>query len=197
MRVVSGQQSSLPAGLYSQVAGYRHKVFVERLGWQLAGTNDRELDQFDRSDTVYVVAQDDDESIFGCARLLPTHRPYLLGEVFPHLMNGAPVPCDPHVWELSRFACTDLNNRGIFTSLKQFSESDTANFMHAVVRSAARHGARQLITVTWLGIERLIRRLGIKAHRAGPPVILDGQPIFACWIDIPHADAFEEVSAVA
>jgi N-acyl-L-homoserine lactone synthetase len=171
--------------MYARIAGYRHKVFVERLGWQLAGTDDQELDQFDRSDTVYVVAEDDADNVFGCARILPTTQPYLLGEVFPHLMNGGAPPCDPEVWELSRFACMDLKQRGSFISLAQFSESETATFMHAVMRCAANHGARRLITVTWIGIERLIRRLGIKAHRAGPPVLLDGQHIFACWIEIP------------
>jgi len=35
MSVVTARQENLPNGLYSKVASYRHKVFVERLGWQL------------------------------------------------------------------------------------------------------------------------------------------------------------------
>jgi len=184
MRVVTGSQAALPPDLYVQIAGYRHKVFVERLGWQLAVQGEREIDQFDRPDTVYVVAHDEDDSIFGCARLLPTTGDYLLGQIFPELLNGAPVPRDPRVWELSRFACTDLNQRGIFTTLADFPASDTARLMREVMHCAARHGAERLITVTWIGIERLLRRLGIRAHRAGPPVLHDGQPIFACWIEL-------------
>ena len=184
MKVVTGSQAALPADLFAQIAGYRHRVFVERLGWQLATQQERELDQFDRPDTVYVVAQDESDSIFGCARLLPTTGDYLLGTVFPDLLSGAPVPRDPRVWELSRFACTDPGGRGSFTTLTDFPASDTARLMREVMQCARRHGARRLITVTWLGIERLLRRLGIPARRAGAPVVRDGQPIFACWIEL-------------
>ena len=87
------------------------KVFVERFGWALHTKNGMESDQFDRQDTVYVVAQDDRGHVSGCARLLPTTRPYLLGEAFPQLLNGLAPPCSPDVWELSRFAAVDLNKQ--------------------------------------------------------------------------------------
>jgi N-acyl-L-homoserine lactone synthetase len=41
-----------------------------------------------------------------------------------------------------------------------------------------------LITVSPLGIERLIRRLGIRAERAGAPKMIGGQAMFACWIAV-------------
>ncbi|MCA3858031.1 MAG: acyl-homoserine-lactone synthase, partial [Burkholderia sp.] len=31
---------------------------------------------------------------------------------------------------------------------------------------------------------RLFRRIGIHAHRAGPPKQVDGRLVVACWIDI-------------
>jgi hypothetical protein len=46
---------------------------------------------------------------------------------------------------------------------------------------------QRLITVLPVGIERLIRRLGLQAHRAGPPMIIDGHAIFACWIEFTGA----------
>ena len=88
MQVYSGNQQQLPVGLYTDVARFRHMVFVERLGWSLQTHDNTEHDQFDRPDTVYVVTKNDEGDIFGCARLLPTIRPYLLGEVFPQLLNG-------------------------------------------------------------------------------------------------------------
>jgi N-acyl-L-homoserine lactone synthetase len=68
--------------------------------------------------------------------------------------------------------------------LAQFSNSATALLMRASVACAAERGAQRLITVSPVGIERLIRRLGIQAHRAGPPMIIDGHAIFACWIEV-------------
>jgi len=184
MRVLTGSRAALPAGLYARIAGYRHRVFIERLGWQLASRDNREQDQFDRQDTVYVVAQDDTDSILGCARLLPTTDAYLLGTVFPELLNGALPPCDPRVWELSRFACAEPGRRSGFKTLVDFPTSDTARLMREVMLCAQRHGAERLITVTWVGIERLLRRLGIRVSRAGPAVVHDGQHIVACWIEL-------------
>lgn len=183
MHIVLSAPEGLPDGLYSKVAHYRYKVFVERLGWPLRTQNGAELDQFDRPDTVYVVAQDDNDCVIGCARLLPTTRPYLLGEVFPQLLNGLAPPCSPDVWELSRFAAVDFNSRAT-SALRQFSSPIAIKLLQESIACAAAHGAKQLITVSPIGVERLLQNMGVNAHRAGPPMIIDGHPIFACLIEI-------------
>lgn len=83
MQVVASTQQGLSKELYSKVASYRHKVFVELLGWQLSTHDGLEQDQFDGPDTIYLFAQDEYGNIGGCARLLPTTQPYLLKDVFP------------------------------------------------------------------------------------------------------------------
>ena len=183
MRFVSGVPSELQPGLVADVARYRHKVFVEKLGWQLKCENAFEHDQFDRDDTVYVVAQDDAQEIIGTARLLPTTRPYLLGEIFPQLLKGLPPPASEDVWELSRFAAVDFN-APTTSALKQFCSPVAVDLLRTSLKSAAARGARRLITVSPVGVERLLRNAGILAHRAGPPMIVEGNPIFACWISI-------------
>ncbi len=87
----------LPEAVDAALAHYRHQIFVGQLGWQLPMADGRfERDQYDRDDTVYVVARDADGAICGCARLLPTTRPYLLKDVFaPLLMRGVPAPESP------------------------------------------------------------------------------------------------------
>ena len=183
MNHIAGATGTLSPELFTKVAHYRYKVFIETLGWNLATRNGEELDQFDRPDTLYVVSQDDAGHVNGCARLLPTNRPYLLGEVFPQLMNGQPVPCSPDVWELSRFASVDFN-ASTTSALSQFSSEITIELLRESIAFAAANGAKRLITVSPIGIERLLRRTGLHAHRAGPPMIIDGHPIFACWIEI-------------
>ncbi|WP_308164003.1 acyl-homoserine-lactone synthase [Acidithiobacillus ferriphilus] len=182
MQVISGAAEVLPNNLYTKVAGYRHQVFVEQLGWALHTENGMEWDQFDRPDTVYVVAQDDQGHVSGCARLLPTTRPYLLGEVFPQLLNGLVPPCSPDVWELSRFASVDLNKQA--TTSGQFSSSVARELLEESIACAVSHGAKRLITVSPIGVERLLSRTEFHTHRAGPPMIIDGHPIFACWIHL-------------
>lgn len=163
------------------VAAYRHKIFIERLGWQLPVQGGLERDQFDHADTIYVVARSDEGNICGCARLLPTTHPYLLGEVFPQLMNGAPPPCAHDVWELSRFAVADL--KADTTGSEQQAKA-SRELLAAVVSVVMQRGVQRLITVSPLGVERLLQRMGVHAHRAGPPLLVDGKPIFACWIEI-------------
>jgi acyl homoserine lactone synthase len=183
MRVISGAAAGLPEGYYGRVTHYRHRVFVEQLGWRLQVHDGAETDQFDRPDTVYVMVEDEPGNIVGCSRLLQTTRPYVVAELFPQLLNGLPPPHDATVWELSRFAAMNFNARAA-TPLAQFASSPTALLMRASVACAAERGARRLITASPVGIERLIRRLGLQAHRAGPPMMVDGHAIFACWIEV-------------
>jgi acyl homoserine lactone synthase len=182
MNFVAGTAGSL-MGTYQQVASYRHKVFVENLGWDLHSPDGYEQDQFDRPDTVYVAARNDDEEICGCARLLPTTRPYLLAEVFPQLLNGMAPPNSADIWELSRFATVDFNSDDR-SPLRQMSSETAIDLLQAAIDCAAQHGASRLITVSPLGIERLLRNAGFRAHRAGPPMRIDGHLIFACWIEV-------------
>ncbi|MGV7210379.1 acyl-homoserine-lactone synthase, partial [Oxalobacteraceae bacterium A2-2] len=53
MNVIAGHTGALSTALYTDMARYRHKVFIETLGWELTTQNGEELDQFDRPDTVY------------------------------------------------------------------------------------------------------------------------------------------------
>jgi len=183
MQVISGVPEDLPAGYVARLARYRHRVFIEGLGWPLQASQGLEQDRFDAPSTVYVAVEDEAGQIVGCARLLPTLQPYLLSEVFPQLLPGAVPPRDARIWELSRFAAMDFSQPAT-TPLAQFSSSATARLMRGVLDCAARLGATRLITVSPLGIERLIRRLGIRAERAGPPMRIGGQVMFACWIAV-------------
>lgn len=178
-----GRTNVLTPGVIRALARYRHKVFIEKLGWNLMSQHGMELDQFDHAETFYMVARNELGEITGTARLLPTDRPYLLGEVFPQLMGGAAPPRDPFVWELSRFAAADLFSE-TGNALSQFSSPVAFALLEAAMAAAERNGVRRLITVSPLGVERLLRRYRFEAQRAAPPQIIDGKPVFACWIDV-------------
>lgn len=181
MQTISGSAREFSPEFEIAVAEYRHRIFIEKLGWPLPVQNGMERDQFDRPDTIYVVARGQDGAICGCARLLPTTQPYLLGEVFPNLLWGQPAPSADNIWELSRFAAAVTDSH--CTSAIE-AANNTRGLLAAAVNRAATQGAARLITVSPLGIERLLHRMGVHAHRAGPPVYVDGKAIFACWIEI-------------
>jgi acyl homoserine lactone synthase len=179
MHALSGKSSELSPALAAALAVYRHKIFIERLGWSLPSQDGMERDQFDRPDTLYVIARESNGAICGCARLLPTTQPYLLSEVFPELLGDVPRPHAPEVWELSRFAATTADTGSMLNAT-----IGTRRLLAAAISSAIAQGAKRLITVSPLGVERLLRRMGVHAHRAGPPLKVEGKIIFACWIEI-------------
>ena len=89
----------------------RHTVFVEELNWDLPMAADGfEIDQFDRPDTIYMLITNADSQVISGMRLLPTVKPHLLSEVFPHLAKE-PIPTGPKILESSR-SCVHPSLRG-------------------------------------------------------------------------------------
>jgi acyl homoserine lactone synthase len=182
LTMLAGTRKELPVGLEAELASYRHSIFIETLHWQLPVVDGLERDQFDRTDTLYVVAKDEFGIICGCARLLPTTEAYLLDEVFPHLMNGERAPHSPDVWELSRFSTKTTNDA---TTLSREEARQRFCLLFAALATAAiERGATRLITFTAMGVERILRSIGMHAHRVGPPQLVDGEPVLAMWIEL-------------
>jgi acyl homoserine lactone synthase len=183
LRVEQGTCAQLRTGVEAELAEYRYHVFVETLGWSLPCEQGIEHDQFDGPDTVYVVARDVTGSICGCARLLPTTTPYLLANVFPQLLGGMAAPKDAQVWELSRFS-THVMGRSLGALSREEARSRFCALLAAVVRTAAERGATRLITFTAVGAERILRTIGLHAHRVATPQLIAGQPLMALWIEL-------------
>lgn len=179
MSIVSGDRTSFGPMAMQSLAEYRYRVFVERLGWTLPARDGLEYDQFDSEHTIYVVARRAGV-IVGTARLLPTTRPYLLESCFPDLLGSIEPPRSECVWELSRFAAVDLDSDGS-SEPTQIASKVAVPLLRQSIRYAAQRGAEHLITVSPVGIERLLRRNGFEFHAALPTVV-DGRPLQACWI---------------
>lgn len=185
MQTSYAKASQMKIGELNQIFSYRHAIFVERLKWDLPGAGSGlEVDEFDRSDTFHVIARDASGQACGCARLLPTTRPYLLGEVFPQLMDGKPVPRSPSVWEISRFCSVDLASPAQRTRQADLWGCQTV--LRATVLCALEQGATHLIAVSTVAMQRILDRLGVTAYRAGPPMQLYGHNVFAFWIELDH-----------
>ena len=195
MEFILASAGDLPPPLNRALGRYRHRVFIETLGWQMDTPPGIERDRFDRPETVHLIARDDQHAIVGYARLLPTTGPYLLGEMFPQLLNGLPPPCSDEVWELSRFAVMDLRGARAGVSTQRPSAL-AVDILQLAAGYVERRGGKRLITVSPLAMERLLRRTGFHVHRAAPPVMIEGHPTFACWIELagrppcaPHGNA--------
>ena len=91
------------ANLIEQHYVLRHKVYVHERGWKdLDRPDGREIDAFDNDDASYLIWEKANR-VLGAARFVPTNKPHLMSEIFPHTATFASVPRTPNVWEITRF----------------------------------------------------------------------------------------------
>ncbi len=176
-----GTRQQLPPKLFEQMGNYRREVFIHQLGWELSAIDGMELDEFDSSDAVYVCSHDDEGSVSGVARLLPTTSPYLMEKVFPKLWAGKELPHDPRIWELSRFAAVLPSLSEPF--VHQASAKHASTLLRNVMRAGSMLGATTLITVSPVSMERLLRLNGFGVMRTGVPMMNHGKPIVSLQIE--------------
>jgi acyl homoserine lactone synthase len=97
----------LPGNLMIGQHRLRYQAIIERQAWDVPSLRELEYDQYDTLAAVYIICADARGQVLGSARLCPTTRPYMLKEVFSHLVEGD-LPASDRVWEGSRF-CVDKN----------------------------------------------------------------------------------------
>ena len=151
--VAMGSSWQLSTEVLQLMHSFRHEVFVKRLKWSLPLINGVERDQYDTPEAKYVVISDGADRVTACARLLPTTGSYMLPELFPQLLGEDPVPKDPAIWELSRFATSVRETReGRVLSLSK----PTLELLDLIFNFARQHGIARLVFVTSVQVERLM-----------------------------------------
>ena len=162
---------------------FRRHVFHDRLSWDVNSTNGIERDAFDNYDPYYMVARNDNDSIEGCWRILPTTGPYMLKDTFPQLLHGEPAPQSEYIWEVSRFAVLpESSNKHVQAVLGEV----TMSMFQKIVHFAELKDISQLLSVNSIAFERMLRRAGIPIRRFGghKPIRIGKVMTVACWIDI-------------
>jgi acyl homoserine lactone synthase len=155
-------EHGLGAPLLDSMYRLRSDVFHKRLDWKVRVENGREHDWFDLIGPHYLIAHDGACNALGCTRLLPTLGPNMLRDIFPFLLDGAPAPASPNVWEVSRFAISS------HSAGDGFGFGDVPAAMLAeMFRFADTHGIEDLVGVTSTPIERMLRHMGLQVERLG------------------------------
>ena len=137
----------------------RKRIFKDRCGWDLNIINEMEFDQFDTDNASYILIVSEGD-VVGSSRLIPTLEPYLLNEVFSHIVNKITLPHSRDVWEITRF-CADpqkapKNIMGLLlTAIMEFGlNNQLANF----------------VSIADIRTEPLIKRAGWYAERIGETI---------------------------
>ena len=155
----------------------RKRVFVDLLGWDLPVLADRfEIDQYDDQHARYLILADTDQNHLASARLLPTTRPHILGDLFPELCD-APAPTGPDTWEITRF-CLDRSLRA--PERRHWRDALVAALAHY----ALEHGITNYTGVAEQGWLDQILQFGWHAELLGNPRTIDRMTLGALRIEI-------------
>jgi acyl homoserine lactone synthase len=158
----------------------RYRVFYERLHWDVQCRDEMETDEYDDLRTRYVVAVDDEDGVLGGWRIRPTTGNYMMADVFPQLLHGAPAPHDPRVWESNRFV---VDKREAKDARFGFSQTARALF-RATCEFGIAHGIAEYIMVLSAGVVRLTRASGLVVDQYGPPIRIGDVASVGCRIRV-------------
>ena len=167
-RFVVGRLSdgSLSEHTVRQMFELRHRVFHERLRWDVRSFDGQERDEFDDASTVYVIAKSyGTGQVEACWRLRPTTAHYMLNTTFPELLHGKSAPRDPSIWEVSRFAVVHAGDDGSAFGFSQLTQSLVAK----TVEFGLANKISEFVWVCSTAVERLAKNLGYEPERLGAP----------------------------
>lgn len=191
-RLFTGDIEVIDPDLADRVYRFRHAFFVDHLGWAACQKPDgRERDQFDGPDCVHVIGEEVGE-VVAYARLLPTIRPHLVSHVYPEIMQGAPSPTGPRIYEWTRHAVALHKREG--KGARAFARAHMA----AVARAADTLGIETLLVQTHPMLVDRIIDTGWDVDPLALPSSYDGAmilPIAARLIPRTLATAQADLSA--
>ncbi|MGW1419898.1 acyl-homoserine-lactone synthase [Bradyrhizobium manausense] len=159
----------------------RHRVFKERLGWEVHTSGDMEIDNFDALHPAYLVQLASDGRVQGCVRLLPSAGPTMLRDTFPELLAGHKAPSSCSIWESSRFALD------ITTDAPKGAQNiarATYELFAGMIEFGLSRRLSDIVTVTDARMERILRRAGWPLRRLGNPCSLGNTLAIAGYLEI-------------
>lgn len=181
LRIINRRNLAANARRVSDFAALRRRVFTDRLGWKgleaarsSFGTGSpetvslHEYDRFDTSETIYMLISNPSDEVVAGLRLLPANGPSLMAEMFPSLPDRASRWSDT-VLEVSRFVVDPCRVRTAGCGHLG------AQMMQGLQDYSALGGLTEYISVSFSGMEQLLRNVGCPSRRLAAPMVISGR----------------------
>ncbi|MDX1580721.1 MAG: acyl-homoserine-lactone synthase [Alphaproteobacteria bacterium] len=148
-------------------AKLRYQRFIAELSWDVPSYNGMEFDQYDNPSAYYFVVRDATGKALACMRAAPTTLPYMLEEVFPHMVDG-PLPKQDDVWEAHRLA--------VEPTLRGAARATALNLVnYGLTEFATRMGIKAFVGLLPEDLRKdLEKQVGWTLRPIGKPHLLDG-----------------------
>ncbi|RMD89779.1 MAG: hypothetical protein D6807_03060 [Alphaproteobacteria bacterium] len=140
----------------------RYRQFYEKRRWDIPAVKGVEIDQYDRREInpVYFLARDASGRLCGSCRLIPTTGPYMIRDLFAHMLGDRPLPESPRIWEATRIAADTAS--GARAAMRT-----TGALLAAVCEFGMPRGIRFTIGTYEAAVIRLFRVRGVPATWVG------------------------------
>jgi N-acyl-L-homoserine lactone synthetase len=161
IQIISAQNRRLFHHALIEMHRQRRELFIEGMGWNLKAEAGLEIDRFDSADAIYLIETDEQGAVTQSARLLPTLRPHLLSEIFPHLCTDGP-PCSERIWEATRFCPAPQTPKGAPR------RTALARMIAAIMETAILFGVEEVSFVAGAALAPLARNAGWEVRALGP-----------------------------
>ncbi len=156
----------------------RKHFFVDTLGWDIPHDDTVEMDQYDNPLAQYSVVLSEGRVVGGARTMATTSvwgaHTYMLRDAVAGKLIDIPAEVlddeieSPEVWECTRLVVSDClqgaAERGRCLRL----------IVDGLVEVSSRRGARELISLSPISLERALRQLGYGARRVGAPYLNPG-----------------------
>jgi acyl homoserine lactone synthase len=172
-----GENIDLVAGMHR----LRHKIFKERLQWDVSVVDNMEIDTFDAALPKYLLIVTDRREVVGHVRFLPTIGPTMLAETFPQLLGDRAAPRDARIVESSRF-CVDTTTIG--PTAANGLRHATHMLFALIVEWGLDNGQHSIVTVTDTRMERILRRAGWPLERMADAVTIGPTEAVAGFLQV-------------
>ncbi len=170
-----GKQSEIRRSIVDEMHMERKRCFMDELGWDLYQQDGLEIDQYDHSDTEYVIVQEG--GIHAASLRLHKNR---ASSSLMSAISREEYKSDEEVWELSRFISSNFS----------FSSSEYILITAAFYKLIEINVTKVYATLN-ISTARLFRMLGISiAVEKGFPCNLEGCKNYVIKTDIVAFERF-------
>lgn len=152
----------------------RYKIYVLEKSWRDTNEIALEIDQFDNDDATYLIGIENGVVMTG-TRLVPTHRPHLLSEIFPQMCDISVRQPDVAEWTRG-FIIPEYRERGIGLVKGQFCGTVME---YCLKEGITRVGGVQ--DLYWLPVWK---RYSWNVKPIGQPAEIDGRWCVAAYFDV-------------
>lgn len=189
--VIDGINAPKFQNLLRQTYKLRARVFRDRLGWDVKVEDGCEKDVFDTLSSTTLVSLNDAGDVVGSMRILQTMGPNMLADVFFDILQGAPAPRSPLIWEATRF-CVDTDKLSMSDSPRSKTSIShvTSEIMIAACEYAMGAGVEDAVAVIDPIMNRILKRSGNAPYDyLGKPTPMGKVTAMAALLDCSEARA--------